>query len=154
MSLLMVGAYCHGEGKSGSAAQFSLDTWEQVHDYCEVETTDNGISLKKLAKTAALAIMLVALSPVVLWALFVFAIFFSWGGLRQPARSPAGVTNRPGAICMPTSGKILAKAQLSTRKSVKRDFSNVQVLNFPARSPEFSYCCEATTSAACPRASA
>ncbi|MCI0461104.1 MAG: hypothetical protein L0Z62_29495, partial [Gemmataceae bacterium] len=44
-------ARCHGEGKSGSAAQFPLDSWEQLHEYCEVETTEGGMSLKKLAQS-------------------------------------------------------------------------------------------------------
>jgi hypothetical protein len=44
-------ARCHAEGKSGSASQFPLETWQQLHDYCEVETTDAGMSLKKLAQT-------------------------------------------------------------------------------------------------------
>jgi hypothetical protein len=42
---------CHGEGKSGSAAQFPLESWEQLHEYCEVETTEGGMSLKKLAQS-------------------------------------------------------------------------------------------------------
>jgi hypothetical protein len=42
-------ARCHSESRSGSAAQFPLDTWEQVHDYCEVSTTGSGMSLKKLS---------------------------------------------------------------------------------------------------------
>jgi hypothetical protein len=42
---------CHGEGKSGSAAQFPLDTWEQLHEYCEVQTAEGGMSLKKLAQS-------------------------------------------------------------------------------------------------------
>jgi hypothetical protein len=45
-------ARCHSESKSGSAAQFPLDSWEQVHQYCEVETTDGGMSVKKLAQTS------------------------------------------------------------------------------------------------------
>jgi hypothetical protein len=42
-------ARCHSESRSGSAAQVPLDTWEQVHEYCEVHTTDGGTSVKKLA---------------------------------------------------------------------------------------------------------
>ena len=45
-------ARCHSESKSGAAAQCPLDTWEQVHDYCEVETSDCGMSVKKLAQSS------------------------------------------------------------------------------------------------------
>jgi hypothetical protein len=44
-------ARCHDEGKSSQAAQFPLGTWEQIHDYCEVETAGGGMSLKKLAQS-------------------------------------------------------------------------------------------------------
>lgn len=44
-------ARCHGADKTGAAAQFPLETWEHVHAYCEVETTEGGVSLKKLAQT-------------------------------------------------------------------------------------------------------
>lgn len=44
-------ARCHSDGKSGQAAQFALDKWEQLHEYCEVETTDGGMSLKKLTQS-------------------------------------------------------------------------------------------------------
>jgi hypothetical protein len=44
-------ARCHGEGNTSSAAQFPLEKWEQLHDYCEVETSDGGMSLKKLAQS-------------------------------------------------------------------------------------------------------
>jgi hypothetical protein len=43
---------CHSESRSGSAAQCPLDTWEQIHDYCAVETTDGGISLKRLVQSS------------------------------------------------------------------------------------------------------
>lgn len=42
---------CHAEGTSGKASQFPLDNWEQIRDYCEVETAAGGMSLKKLAQT-------------------------------------------------------------------------------------------------------
>ncbi|HLN32255.1 MAG TPA: hypothetical protein VK395_31290 [Gemmataceae bacterium] len=42
---------CHGRATSGQAAQFPLETWEQVHEYCEIETTEGGMSLKKLAQS-------------------------------------------------------------------------------------------------------
>jgi hypothetical protein len=44
-------ARCHSEGQGGPAAQFPLDTYEQIHDYCEVETASPGMSLPKLAQT-------------------------------------------------------------------------------------------------------
>lgn len=44
-------ARCHSEGQGGPAAQFPLDTYEQIHDYCEVETAGPGMSLTKLAET-------------------------------------------------------------------------------------------------------
>jgi hypothetical protein len=44
-------ARCHDEGKSSQASQFPLSTWEQIHDYCEVETAGGGMSLKKLAQS-------------------------------------------------------------------------------------------------------
>ena len=42
---------CHGEGKSGSAAQFPLESYEHLHGYCEVETAEGGMSIKKLAQS-------------------------------------------------------------------------------------------------------
>ena len=45
-------ARCHSESKSGSAAECPLDTWEQIHEYCAVQTTDGGTSVKKLALTS------------------------------------------------------------------------------------------------------
>ena len=42
---------CHGEGKNGSAAQFPLESYEQLHEYCEVETSEGGMSVKKLAQS-------------------------------------------------------------------------------------------------------
>jgi hypothetical protein len=44
-------ARCHSEGKGGGAAQCPLENWEQIHDYCEVETSDGGMSPKKLAQS-------------------------------------------------------------------------------------------------------
>jgi hypothetical protein len=44
-------ARCHAENVGSSAAKFPLETWEQVHDYCEPEPTEGGMSLPKLAQT-------------------------------------------------------------------------------------------------------
>ena len=42
---------CHQEGAGGPAAQVPLDTWEEIHAYCEVKTAGGGVSAKKLAQT-------------------------------------------------------------------------------------------------------
>ncbi len=43
---------CHAEGKSTSAGNFPLEKWDQIHEYCEIESTNGGgMSLKKLAQT-------------------------------------------------------------------------------------------------------
>lgn len=44
-------ARCHGEGQGGPAAQFPLETVDQVREYCEIETGGGAMSLKKLAQT-------------------------------------------------------------------------------------------------------
>jgi hypothetical protein len=40
---------CHTEAATGRASQVPLDSWEQIHDYCEVQTAAGGMSVKKLA---------------------------------------------------------------------------------------------------------
>jgi hypothetical protein len=42
---------CHSESASSAASKFPLETWEQIHEYCEVGTNGNGMSVKKLAQT-------------------------------------------------------------------------------------------------------
>jgi hypothetical protein len=44
-------ARCHGEGKGGPAGQAPLESYEEIHGYCAVETTGGGMSLTKLAQT-------------------------------------------------------------------------------------------------------
>jgi hypothetical protein len=44
-------ARCHSDSGSSSAAKFPLETWEQVHEYCEPQATEGGMSLPKLAQT-------------------------------------------------------------------------------------------------------
>jgi hypothetical protein len=42
---------CHQESAGGSAAQIPLDTWEEIHAFCEVKTAAGGVSAKKLTQT-------------------------------------------------------------------------------------------------------
>lgn len=44
-------ARCHNESAGGAASRFPLETWEQVHEYCEIETAGGGMSLTKLAQS-------------------------------------------------------------------------------------------------------
>lgn len=44
-------ARCHSADQGGSPAQFPLENYEQIHDYCQVETASPGMSLRKLAET-------------------------------------------------------------------------------------------------------
>jgi hypothetical protein len=44
-------ARCHNEGSGGQASQLPLESWEHIHEYCEVETAGSGMSLPKLAQT-------------------------------------------------------------------------------------------------------
>jgi uncharacterized membrane protein len=44
-------ARCHSDSASSAASKFPLETWEQIHEYCEVGTNSNGMSMKKLAQT-------------------------------------------------------------------------------------------------------
>jgi hypothetical protein len=44
-------ARCHSEGAGGSAGKFPLDTWAQLHAYCEVPTAGGGMSLTRLAQS-------------------------------------------------------------------------------------------------------
>jgi hypothetical protein len=43
-------ARCHSGGSS-RASCYPLETWEQIHDYCEAEAVGGGMSLKKLAQS-------------------------------------------------------------------------------------------------------
>jgi hypothetical protein len=45
-------ARCHNEGAGGAASRFPLETWEQVHEYCDIETAGRGMSLMKLAQSS------------------------------------------------------------------------------------------------------
>ena len=45
-------ARCHREDGGAGAGRVPLETWEQVHDYCEVDLTGGGASLKKLAQSS------------------------------------------------------------------------------------------------------
>lgn len=42
---------CHQESAGGPASQIPLDSWDQIHAYCEVTTAAGGISTKKLTQT-------------------------------------------------------------------------------------------------------
>lgn len=42
---------CHQESAGGQAAQIPLDTWEEIHAYCQVRTAAGGVSAKKLTQT-------------------------------------------------------------------------------------------------------
>ncbi|MCS6850120.1 MAG: hypothetical protein NZ700_02995 [Gemmataceae bacterium] len=44
-------ARCHSANVGGSAAQFPLDTWEEVAEYCRMVEPGGGMSLEKLAQS-------------------------------------------------------------------------------------------------------
>jgi hypothetical protein len=45
-------ARCHNESAGGAASRFPLETWEQVYEYCDIETAGGGMSLTKLAQSS------------------------------------------------------------------------------------------------------
>lgn len=42
---------CHSEGAGGAPAQFPLESYEQVEEYCNVQGVGGGMSLRKLAQS-------------------------------------------------------------------------------------------------------
>jgi hypothetical protein len=44
-------ARCHSEAAGGPAAQVPLESWDQIHAFCDVQTAAGGMSLEKLAQS-------------------------------------------------------------------------------------------------------
>lgn len=42
---------CHQESAGGAAAQIPLESWEQIHAFCDVQTAAGGVSVKKLTQS-------------------------------------------------------------------------------------------------------
>ncbi len=69
---------CHAEGVGGSAAQFPLDNWEQVHEYCEVQTATSAISIQKLAQTTHIHLLGFAMLYGLTGVIFSFSSYPTW----------------------------------------------------------------------------
>jgi hypothetical protein len=76
---------CHGEARVGLGSQFPLDNWEQIHEYCGMETSDGGTSLKKLAQTSHIHLLGLAMLYGMTGLLFTFTSYPGWlKGLLGP----------------------------------------------------------------------
>jgi hypothetical protein len=42
---------CHRDGAGGAGSRYPLESWEDVHEYCTIETAGSGPSLPKLAQS-------------------------------------------------------------------------------------------------------
>lgn len=69
---------CHAEGVGGSAAQFPLDNWEQLHEYCEVQTATSAISIQKLAQTTHIHLLGFAMLYGLTGVIFSFSSYPTW----------------------------------------------------------------------------
>jgi hypothetical protein len=67
---------CHHEG--GQASQFPLGTFEQIHDYCAVETAQGGMSLKKLAQTTHVHLLGFSMLYGLTGLVFAFSSYPAW----------------------------------------------------------------------------
>jgi hypothetical protein len=73
---------CHSEAASGRGAQFPLDDWEQIRDYCEGESNSGGMSVKKLAQSTHVHLLGFAMLYCLTGLIFTFSSYPGW--LRAP----------------------------------------------------------------------
>jgi hypothetical protein len=69
---------CHNAHASGAGARFALQTWDEVHDYCEPETGPTGMSLRKLAQTTHTHLLGLAVVYGLTGLVFAFTSYPGW----------------------------------------------------------------------------
>lgn len=78
-------ARCHAESAGSSAAEFPLETYQEVEAYCEVETVGGGMSLKKLAQTTHVHLLGFSMLYGMTGLIFAFTSYPGWlRGLLAP----------------------------------------------------------------------
>ena len=71
-------ARCHDEGKGGGAGQVPLATWEQVHEYCQVESLNCAMPIKKLAQSTHVHLLSFAMLYGLTGVLVTFTSYPKW----------------------------------------------------------------------------
>src|SRR5581483_6446713 len=71
-------ARCHQQGAGGPAAQIPLETWEEVHAYCEVDTRAGGMSVQKLAQSTHVHLLSLSVLYGLTGLLFTFTTYPGW----------------------------------------------------------------------------
>jgi len=69
---------CHNEHATNVGARYALQTWDQIHDYCEPESQGGGMSLRKLALTTHTHLLSLAMLFALTGGVVAFTSYPSW----------------------------------------------------------------------------
>jgi hypothetical protein len=69
---------CHQEHAENAGGRYPLQTWDQVHNYCEAETGPTGMSLKKLARSTHVHLLGLATLYGLTGLVFAFTSYPGW----------------------------------------------------------------------------